>query len=276
MRVPNSINLNTLKAYEIHPRNTSKERQNLKSYNLEQWDERLPKTLREICVETIAKNWKDKPILDEIVLSIDRYLLIDILPTHLPLHLTIPKINDDMYWMRCYAERWPLNLPHDVKPLEIFEVLRSNNTRTLSNSCNGNNAHGKSSTRGSTTNVAKIESRDKLKRNNPDQRNWKEFYIEMHMKEYLESLKPEQYDAEKMKELSDLCSSYIKVLKIDQLQSSEDSETRVPLNSILTGFQNLQDLSLCFKQTYAGEQFTWDVLKTSFQDIQLLAKVWKN
>ncbi|KAJ3654632.1 hypothetical protein Zmor_013807 [Zophobas morio] len=258
MRIPITINKNTLKTYNDYDTN-KKIINTLQSNNLEEWDKEIPKNLQEICLETIAKNWEAKPLLDEIPLTIDQCLLLDILPTELPLGLTIPKINDDIYWKRCYLQRWPKLIPENVSlDIQISEIVKVNN------------GSRKSSTTNSASSQRSRKSSQEQQKSN--KRTWKECFLEMHLREYLEKLKPEDYDAEKIKELSDLCGIYVKILELRELQSSENSPSRIPLNAIVTGLENLTELSICFKQTYVGEKFSWNILKITLQDIKLLAK----
>ncbi|KAJ8913522.1 hypothetical protein NQ315_017073 [Exocentrus adspersus] len=267
MKIPSAIDTNTLKAYEAHPKAVSGHNQALESFNLEAWHQQLPESLQQLCVETIAKNWTDNPILDEIILSVDRYLLLDILDTNLPLKLTVPRIPDDVYWRKCYLEKWPKQLPDKVKPVEFTEIFRD--TRKLSSACSDGN--GRISRRSSQASLGKIKTKTFISKDS-DKKTWKQCYLEMYLKDYLENLKPENYDAKKMKELSDLCSPYVKTLRMDQMQCSESSPNRIPLNSVLSAFQPLKELSICFKQTYVGEQFSWNVVTTAFQDIKTMAK----
>ncbi|XP_068904542.1 dynein regulatory complex subunit 5-like [Tenebrio molitor] len=258
MRIPVTINPNTLKTFNYHDVNRNVENA-LQSDNLSDWDQDIPKSLQEICLEAIASNWEANPILEEIALTIDRCFLLNILSTDLPQNLTIPRINDDIYWKRCYLKKWPKLIPENVSTdVQINEIVRVNNGSRKSSTANS---------------VASPRSKkSSLQQQNPNQRNWKECFLEMHLRDYLEKLKPEDYDAEKIKELSDLCGIYVKILDIRELQCSENSPSRIPLNAIITGLENLSELSICFKQTYVGEKFTWDILKVSLHDIKLLAK----
>lgn len=58
MRIPSSINDNTLKAYEIpYDLIQGDENTTLQSYNFKNWDENIPKSLQTICIVIIAKHW---------------------------------------------------------------------------------------------------------------------------------------------------------------------------------------------------------------------------
>lgn len=162
--------------------------------------------------------------MDEIQSPIDRNHLLDLLSTNLPISLTIPRINDDIYWKKCFKNRWPtLSTPkHCNEEVDVnFSIVRTNFST---------NSSRRSSLKTQTS------------------RSWKECYIETHVKEYLENLRCEDYDAEKIKELCDLCGPFVRKLCLNQLQFSSIAPNRVPLNGILAGLENINELSLCFKQ----------------------------
>ncbi|RZC32807.1 NLRC3-like [Asbolus verrucosus] len=264
MRIPVTINPNTIKTY-YNEENKKVKKRVLQSNDLTEWDKNIPKNLQEICLEAIAQNWEANPVLDEITLTIDRCLLLNILSTNLPLKLTVPKISDDIYWKRCYLDRWPKLLPQDVHlDFQMSEIVKvhSNNSRKSSDVGNSN----------SKSRASSKSRHSSVVQQNSNERTWKGCFLETHIREYLEKLKPECYDAVEIKELSDLCGAYVKILNIRELQCSENSPSRIPLNAILTGLETLTELSLCFKQTYIGEKFTWDILKVTLQDIKLLSK----
>lgn len=58
MRIPSSINANTLKVYEL-PIDfvQSDENITLQSYNFDNWDKNIPKPLQTLCIEVIADHW---------------------------------------------------------------------------------------------------------------------------------------------------------------------------------------------------------------------------
>jgi hypothetical protein len=59
MRIPVTINPNTLKTFNYHDVNRNVENA-LQSDNLSDWDQDIPKSLQEICLEAIASNWEGK------------------------------------------------------------------------------------------------------------------------------------------------------------------------------------------------------------------------
>ncbi|CAG9771194.1 unnamed protein product [Ceutorhynchus assimilis] len=75
-----------------------------------------------------------------------------------------------------------------------------------------------------------------------------------------------------IKELCDLCGPHVEILKIQEMISSENSPNKIPLNAIVTGLANLTEISLTFKQAYAKDDFSWNIVNTSYQDIALFAR----
>lgn len=143
----------------------------------------------------------ENPILSEIVLASDRYHLLDILSTDLPLKLTIPKIDENVFWRRCYIQRWPQSLPHEVQDIEISEIVHCHDVRKYSNVFSARNSVIGPSSR--------IPTPLKRRRRITGKKSWKDCYIEMHIREYLENLKPENYDAEKVRYQVFLTYKYI-------------------------------------------------------------------
>lgn len=139
--------------------------------------------------------------------------LLDILPTDLPLPLTVTHIAYDCYWLRCYQNRWPQkppigrnfseieNLTQDRKEVVDFSSSLTLNNRTESNksleesnkhkSTGGNSRESIKSSPSSAVSSRTIKNESRLK-------TWKELYLEMHIKEYLENLEPENYNPEKV------------------------------------------------------------------------------
>lgn len=121
----------------------------------------------------------------------DRYHLLDILSTDLPLNLTIPTINENVYWKRCYIHRWPKSIPHRVEDIEILETVISKNHQKF-NSVSTAKDSDSGSSRSSTGKKRRSSYHSNRKKS------WKEWYVEMYVREYLEKQKPENYDAEKV------------------------------------------------------------------------------
>lgn len=136
--------------------------------------------------------------------------MADILSTSLPLALTIPKISDDIYWKRCYVERWPTKLPKDIADIEIEEIVKLNDIRKCSSVYsikeNGEDDRAHESVKDSrrSSRVSAVCTSRKKDDNMTDNKTWKEYYIEMHIKEFFENLSPENYNAEKVR----ICATF--------------------------------------------------------------------
>ncbi|XP_046382493.1 dynein regulatory complex subunit 5 isoform X2 [Ischnura elegans] len=86
------------------------------------WDELLPKSLSELAIDALIKNYAEKPIYNEILLEEDKNALLENLPLDLPLKIVIPIIPDGIYWQRRALERWPT-------PVEgTCDILKHNNS----------------------------------------------------------------------------------------------------------------------------------------------------
>nr|XP_022918868.1 T-complex-associated testis-expressed protein 1-like [Onthophagus taurus] len=243
MSHPLTISKNVLKVY--HNENIRfKPTKRILSINLNQWKENLPKKLIEICIDVIASNWEVLQLLNELPLLANVISLLDILRVDLPLKLTVPKIAYEVYWLRCYKERWPKNSVIDRSFSEVEKL----------------------------TNERKVVNEKIIDKN--ERKTWKELYLEKHVQEYLENLDPEHYDVEKINDLYILCKDYVTSLNVRELRAptSINIPDHVPLNTILMGFSNLRELSLCFKQKYVGEKFSWHIFNTTMIDIKNLSK----
>ncbi|XP_023705077.1 dynein regulatory complex subunit 5 [Cryptotermes secundus] len=115
MRVPHTIPHNTSLVYQ-----SSEQTQNLpgevnRTLRAEDvtWDKEIPSTLATLCVKSLASHFQEKRVLGELSEE-DQCLLLETLPTDLPLTLTVPLIRDGIYWKRSSQNRWKsMNDVHD-------------------------------------------------------------------------------------------------------------------------------------------------------------------
>ncbi|GJQ82478.1 hypothetical protein Trydic_g14469 [Trypoxylus dichotomus] len=288
MNFPNNISKNTVKVYHV-PDIEFKQTKRVISINLFQWHANIPKTLKEWSIQAICDNWAEKPLVNELPVLPDIMSLLDILPTTLPLNLTAGHIAYDCYWLRCYRDRWPKKPPIGRNFSEIESLQQEKKqVLTYSSSLSSDNSEigDRSSKTGSSEKLSKVSSQyskesspsSPLSRNTAQNeetlKTWKEFYFEMHIKEYLENLEPENYDGEKIKEITSLCKDYVTSLTLNEMRAptKTDVPDHIPLISILGELHRLTELTLCFKQTYIGEKFSWHIFNTTMTDIKILAK----
>lgn len=107
MRFPYVISENTREAYT--PSSTALQ------LTLEQLRQTFPErlewgddhcySLTRLCVESISKNFAKQPVLDK-VNGADQDLLLEILPTDLPLEIVVPLIDEEIYWKRRYNDEF--------------------------------------------------------------------------------------------------------------------------------------------------------------------------
>lgn len=88
---------------------------------------------------------------------------------------------------------------------------------------------------------------------------WVEIYIEKFLAESLESLKPSEYNVEKIKTLIELCSPFVNCLKIDHLEATTESNDstgdHIPFDVILENLNELKSLSVTYDCKTIGTQF---------------------
>lgn len=133
------------------------------------------------CSNYINSYFPDFPKLDEICSPEDKCMLLNILPTNLPLELVVSKVNDNIYFKKCAIERWYHLIPINIKEknMFIFNSTELKKEEPLENT---------------EIKEYSIKNDDLF----TESKNWKEHYLENHMREYLENLKPEDYDPEQV------------------------------------------------------------------------------
>lgn len=98
-----------------------------------------------------------------------------------------------------------------------------------------------------------------LKNNTTCGKPWVEIYIEKFLAEKLENLKPDEYNIDKMKSLIELCSPFVKCLKISHLEatieSNDATNDHIPFDIILEHLNELKSLSITYDCKTIGTQF---------------------
>lgn len=69
------------------------------------WDDGIIPDLKILALRTIVSTWKDNPVLKDLPTCADRDVLLETLPTDLPIELTIPRIEDEFYWERAAKDK---------------------------------------------------------------------------------------------------------------------------------------------------------------------------
>ena len=141
----------------------------------------------------------EKQILDELP-DEHRCILLETLPTDLPLDLTVPLLADGIYWKRSSQDRW--DSVCNIRIVQKCEILMRGKIRNpsffyilqMNYVCDYGNS-------------------------------WKRLYLERHLQEYIESLVVEEYNQKNVENLVNLCSPYVKRLNIKQLQAAKVIET---------------------------------------------------
>ncbi|XP_045471981.1 dynein regulatory complex subunit 5-like [Harmonia axyridis] len=266
---PNTININTIKCYQIEEGFFCTESK-IRCQNFGEWCIHLPRSLKELCIQSIADNWEDFAQVDDICLPEDKCMLLNILPTNLPLHLTVPIIKDNIYWKKCALLRWPQKMPMNITDSGMFIFNSPNSKEEKHEDKEDLQVDGEKSYNSEIDESSSVNSLLPY-----DRKTWKEYYLENHIKEYLEKMEPAEYDPEQMKKICDICGPFVRTLNIEELRctNNEEGSLRIPLGSVLTGLPKLQELSVCFKQKYIGfENFSWKMVQLPSKDIKNLAK----
>lgn len=224
MKIPNTVSVNTLIAYErlqnVRPRALP-----INNYRLIvnaanfQWKSRFPQTLRELCIKAIANYWELNPIYSEINDIEDRNSLLDSIDVKLPIKLLSTYIFEDVFWQRCFQHRWRNYYPPKID------------------------------------------------------RPWINIYLEKHLSEAIENLKPINFDEEEIKLLLETCNPYVQTLKIRQLQPSlSDPNYHIPFEGILSNLAELRAIDLTFDlKTIGPHDFFLGCTNVAKQDIESLA-----
>ncbi|XP_069684798.1 dynein regulatory complex subunit 5-like isoform X2 [Periplaneta americana] len=107
MRIPHTIPRNTYWVYKPSEQalNLNGElNRHIRSEDAE-WDVNLLPSLATLCLQSLVSNFHVKQVLNELP-DEDRCLLLETLSTDLPLTLTVPLIEDGIYWKRSSEDRW--------------------------------------------------------------------------------------------------------------------------------------------------------------------------
>lgn len=114
MKIPNTLDLNTYKAYVNQTNCNILSDSSIDAFSLE-WDKDTPVRLSTTCIKCIATYWPHKPIFKEIQKIEDQNYLLDILQVQLPLSDLCENINSDVFWRRCFQLRWKEFYPHSTE-----------------------------------------------------------------------------------------------------------------------------------------------------------------
>ncbi|XP_018331268.1 dynein regulatory complex subunit 5-like, partial [Agrilus planipennis] len=275
MIIPHEINKNVLKCYEVPDCCAKNTNQKIRSYDFTEWNKNIPDSLKLFSIKCIAKHWQDLPIQLDTLLYSDRSILLDYLPMDIPLKLAVMKLHDDYYWERKYKTFWPKEpYPNRTMP-EYFFYKCTESTEYESESSLiskyrkiGEGSDDRDSSNGSySVSTVSFES--------SKEKSWKQCFIEQYLEETLENLKPEEYDLDMIKDLVVVCRHFVTTMSLKELQAPKKSSgniDHIPLNIVTSGLPFLTELSICFKQKYLRENFSWNAFKVSLQDIKFLGK----
>jgi len=72
-----------------------------------EWSLRIVPALTDLALNSLVQSFDTSPKYDEL-LDKHREQLLKSLPTHVPLKVTAPLIDDESYWQKCCKEKWPI------------------------------------------------------------------------------------------------------------------------------------------------------------------------
>ncbi|XP_037038153.1 dynein regulatory complex subunit 5 [Bradysia coprophila] len=105
MKFPNTVSRNTFKAYVNVKHSKEKSTIHLNAINLD-WDANNIDSLRIMCIKSIAEHWQEYPIFSDIPNVEDRNYLLDIVDTQIPIGILASHIAEDVFWRRCFTDKW--------------------------------------------------------------------------------------------------------------------------------------------------------------------------
>jgi len=124
MKFPNTININTLKAY-INMRNYKVTTNKLLNAFDIDCNDNSPDSLKILCVKVIAENWLTMPLYNELIYDDDRNYLLDILDINLPLNHLCAHIPDEIFWKRCFQHKYK-NFSPKINGKKWIQVTKIN------------------------------------------------------------------------------------------------------------------------------------------------------
>lgn len=105
MKIPHIISQNTIEAYR--PSNQTNQLLGERGRRVVaedfEWDKERCPSLEDFCLQALAKNFQQNPLLAQLPCQ-DRVFLLDILSLKLPLEMAIPVIHEESYWERRFIE----------------------------------------------------------------------------------------------------------------------------------------------------------------------------
>ena len=148
----------------------------------------------------------ERPIFDELPILSDVCALLDLLPANLPLDLTVPRITFDIFWLRCYKERWPLAPPKGKSFSETAQLDVENNANSEEEthsdeqdskrrSLEDNDGEG-TACGDENSIVSRINEGTFSKKRG--ETSWRQCFLEQHLRETLEATEPDNCDVEKV------------------------------------------------------------------------------
>lgn len=107
MKIPHTINRSVYAEYDASEQAKSLEREKKRRLKAEdsRWDEYHLPNLTELCVRVLVEDFEHRQVLSVLPCN-DKNLVLETLPTTLPLPLVTRHLEDGIYWKRKVKDRW--------------------------------------------------------------------------------------------------------------------------------------------------------------------------
>uniref|UniRef100_A0A1A9V2K0 Uncharacterized protein n=1 Tax=Glossina austeni TaxID=7395 RepID=A0A1A9V2K0_GLOAU len=196
-----------------------------------------PKSLRHLVLDSIANNWNETSIFEEVPREEDRNYIVNNLDVNLPLKILSSRIKDEFFWRKIYQHRWKT----------LYYKKYNNNAEQPHHHHHHHHHHHRRRHQANTN-----ETKGKKATRKP----WINIYMERHLEEFIENLTTTDYEQENVQATLDICATYINQLEINYLQTSMDGQhDHIPLDFILSNLPELHTLRLTYCTKTIGMNF---------------------
>lgn len=100
---------------------------------------------------------------------------------------------------------------------------------------------------------------------------WIQIYLEKHLAENLERMRPSEFNKDHVQQLVELCAPYVQELKINQLQpGSSDRGDHIPLDYVLSNLSELKKVEITYDTKSVGKYYVLGCSNISDNDMKSL------
>lgn len=100
---------------------------------------------------------------------------------------------------------------------------------------------------------------------------WIQIYLEKHLAENLERMKPSEYNRDNVQQLMELCSPYVQELNVNQLQpGSNEKSDHIPFDFVLSNLAELKKIEITYDTKSVGKYYQLGCSNITDNDIRSL------